>query len=330
MAVDIVKLEINQKQRISLRARIFANVENLFQFAQPYASLVNFILRWFGKIIALFLGTHSKRSFPILQRQTFSSWYKISDKKTISNGKSNQIVFFHDTFMEYTEAHIGQAAIKVLDTAGFETIILYGKCDSGRPALSNGFLDDAVKLAHHNIELLSPYAKRGIPIVGCDPSVMAMLVNEYRDLVPGESAQSVAMAALMLDELIVREVERGNIYLRFDNKPRQVLFHGQCHQKAIFGTKNTHKMLRLIPNLTVKEINASCCGMAGSFGYEKEHYDQSIQLAEMSLAPTIRSADPTTIICAMGTTCRDQIKHTTSRIAVHPIEILADALVSTI
>ena len=152
-AVDMAKLKAEflhqyyQKQGIPLRTRLFANVGNLFRFAQPYAPLVNFMMKWFGKIVFVFLGIHLKRSFPKLKRQTFSSWYKKFGEKIISYGESNQVVFFHDTFMEYCEPHVGQAAIKVLDAAGFETIILYGKNDSGRPAVSKGLLKDAAGLA---------------------------------------------------------------------------------------------------------------------------------------------------------------------------------------
>ena len=132
--------------------------------------------------------------------------------------------------------------------------------------------------------------------------------------------------ARMLDQFLVEGVEAGKFKLRFDETPRRVLFHGHCQQKAVFGTESVHKMLKLIPNCTVEEIDSSCCGMAGSFGYEVEHYDLSIKLAELSLAPAIRAADEETIICAMGTSCRDQIDHTTKRRALHPIEVLAEAL----
>ena len=180
-----------------------------------------------------------------------------------------------------------------------------------------------------NYQCSAPYAKQGIPIVGCEPSCMTMLVDEYPDLIPGADAEAIAASVMMIDMFLVSEAEVGNPGLQLDDKPRQVLFHGQCQQKAFFGTASTHGMLKLIPNCDVDEIESGCCGMAGSFGYEVEHYDLSIELAEMSLAPAVRAASSETIICAMGTSCREQIEHTTGRHAPHPIEVMAEALMDT-
>jgi Fe-S oxidoreductase len=155
-----------------------------------------------------------------------------------------------------------------------------------------------------------------------------MLVDEYRDLVPGRASEAIAQIAMTVDMFLIREAEERNLALQFDAAPRRVLFHGHCQQKSVFGTESTHKMLQLIPNCNVEEVDSGCCGMAGSFGYEKEHYDLSIEIAEMSLAPAIRAASPETIICAMGTSCREQIEHTTGRRARHPIEVVAEAISS--
>ena len=156
---------------------------------------------------------------------------------------------------------------------------------------------------------------------------MAMLVDEYPSLVPGEESEKIAKMTMMLDAFIIEKKSEGQLEFKFDNKPREILFHGHCQQKAIFGTDYTVAMLKLIPECQVEEIESGCCGMAGSFGYEEEHYDLSIQLAEMSLAPAVRGAAPGTIICATGTSCREQIAHTTERMALHTIEVLADALI---
>jgi Fe-S oxidoreductase len=156
---------------------------------------------------------------------------------------------------------------------------------------------------------------------------MAMLVDEYPDLVPGQDAEDVANNTRMLEAFILDKTEQGEIKFNFDQKTRKVLYHGHCQQKAVFGTENTLKLLQLIPNCTVEQVDSGCCGMAGSFGYEHEHFDLSIQLAEMSLAPAVRNADPDVLICASGTSCREQIHYTTHRAAKHPIEIFADALI---
>jgi Fe-S oxidoreductase len=213
-----------------------------------------------------------------------------------------------------------------LEAAGLEIILPPGKVDSGRPAVSKGLLPLARNLAQKNIMALMPFAEQGLPIVGCEPSSMVMLVNEYKDLLPGEASTLVAQRSTMIDRYLVELALADSLNLDLDDTPRHVLFHGHCQQKAFFGTESVHQMLGLIPNCTVEEVQSSCCGMAGSFGYEKEHYDLSIRLAEHSLAPAIRDAAAETIISAMGTSCRDQIDHTTEREAVHPIEILASAI----
>jgi Fe-S oxidoreductase len=156
---------------------------------------------------------------------------------------------------------------------------------------------------------------------------MAMFVNEYLDLVPGKKSRTVAEMTSSVEALIARQVIGGEISFSFDEKKRRILFHGHCQQKANFGTEDTVDFLNLIPNCQVEEIDAGCCGMAGSFGYEKEHYDLSVMIAELRLAPAIRELDEGTIVCATGTSCRDQIKHTTNRHGLHPVEIFADAII---
>jgi Fe-S oxidoreductase len=331
-AVDMAKLKAEftyqyyQANGTPLRSRLFANIGQFYKIAQPFAPLLNALVNGPGKWGLTWVGIHPDRALPKLAHRTFSSWYRSNHGSSRSPENGKQVVFFHDTFMEFTETGIGQAAVKVLRAAGFEPILLRRKKDSGRPAVSKGLLDTAANLARHNLSLLAPYARREVPIVGCEPSVMAMLVDEYKTLVPGEDAEAVAAAAMMLEAFIIREAASGDIQFSFDGAKRHVLYHGHCQQKAAFGTGDTHQMLALIPNCTVEEVDSGCCGMAGSFGYEHEHYDLSIKLAEMSLAPAVRSADPETIICASGTSCREQIHHTTERKAIHPIEVFASAL----
>jgi len=239
---------------------------------------------------------------------------------------SRRQVRFYTPLCRWGYKAIGRAAVRILNSAGYDPILPAKRKCCGRPAVSKGLLDEAKKLALHNIRLLAPYAHQGMPIVGCEPSCTAMLVDEYQDLVPGEDSRVVAPQTRMIDRFIVEEVEAGRLQLEFDDTPRRILFHGHCQQKSTSGTEYTLRMLRLIPNCEVEQIEAGCCGMAGSFGYEKEHYDLSIQIAEMALAPAVRAAPEDTIISAIGTSCREQILHTTGRTALHPIQILADAL----
>jgi len=336
-AVDMAKLKAEflhnyfQMHGTPLRAQIFGKIDRLNKLCQPLSPIVNPLLNGPAKSVLNRLGFHPERSLPKFAPQTFSKWFirHKPPKNNIKTGMRKQVVFFHDTFIEHNDPHIGQAAIKVLEAAGYEPIILHDKVCCGRPAVSKGLLDEAKRLASHNVKLLAPYAKQGFPIVGCEPSCMTMLVDEYPDLIPGADAEAIADSVMMIDMFLACEAEVGNLDLQLDDKPRHVLFHGQCQQKVFFGTASTHDMLKLIPNCELEEIESGCCGMAGSFGYEVEHYDLSIELAEMSLAPAVRAAPPETIICAMGTSCRKQIDHTTGRHALHPIEVVAEALMDT-
>ncbi|HEY43767.1 MAG TPA: FAD-binding protein [Anaerolineae bacterium] len=333
-AVDMAKLKAEflhnyyQHHGIPLRSRLFGNIAKIYKMAHTFAPFANVVLNGPAKWFMMHLGVHPKRPMPQLSSQRFSTWFQqnYGYTKGPSSG-DRKVVFFHDTFTEHNHPHIGQAAIKVLQAAGYEPILLPDKACCGRPAVSKGLLDEAARLARHNIRLLAPYAREGIPIVGIEPSCMTMLVNEYLDLVPGNEAKAVAEVTTTIEALIVEAAESGNLNLRFKNSPRNVLFHGHCQQKSIFGTATTHKLLQLIPNCRLEEIETGCCGMAGSFGYEEEHYELSVKLAEMSLAPTIRGASETTIICASGTSCREQIEHTTGRQALHPIEVFAEAMI---
>ncbi len=332
-AVDLARLKAEflhgyyKKHGVPLRSWVFGHIAALNRLGQPLASLANALLSGPGKWAMVALGVHPERAMPRFAPQTFSRWYRQHGRKNGAQpAAQKQVVFFHDTFTEHNDPRIGRAAVRVLEAAGYEPIMLSDRKCCGRPAVSKGLLDEAARLARHNVALLAPYAQQGIPIVGCEPSCMAMLADEYRDLVPGPEAEAVAEMSMMVDMFLAREAEAGNLTLRFDEQPRRALFHGHCQQKAVFGTADTHTVLKLIPNCTVEEVESGCCGMAGSFGYEKEHYDLSVELCEMALAPAVRAALPDTIIVAMGTSCREQILDTTGRRALHPIEVLAEAL----
>ncbi|MBN1265689.1 MAG: FAD-binding protein [Anaerolineales bacterium] len=334
-SVDMAKVKAEflhnyyQEHGVPLRSRLFANIAIFNRLGQPFAPLTNLILRGPVRAAMQLIGVHPARSMPVLAKQSFSRWFRNQSPQSRKDSEpEKKLIFFHDTFMEHNDPDVGKAAIRILESAGYQPIILKERKCCGRPAVSKGLLDEAKKLAVHNIHLLAPYAYRGIPIVGCEPSCMAMLVDEYEDLVPGPDSQVIARHSMMIDRFIVEEVEAGRLKLALQNHPRKILFHGHCQQKSTFGTEYTHRMLKLIPNCEVEEVQAGCCGMAGSFGYEKEHYDLSIQIAEMALAPAVRAAPTDTIICAIGTSCREQIQHTTGRTALHPIQILAEALIS--
>lgn len=330
--VDMSKLKAEflyqyyQAQGVPFRSWFFANIAGVSKLVQPFSGLVNPLLNSpFTRLISL-LGIHPDRSFPAFARQTFSQWYWKNRASGMTAGKP-KAVFFHDTYLEYNYPHIGQALVKIFEKAGLDLIVLKGKVDSGRPAYSKGVLDKAQALAKVNLELLLPYAEDGIPIIGCEPSVVVMLTKEYQDLVPGDPSHKVAEVATLAEDFILQKMKAGRAHFQFDNQPRQILYHGHCQQKANFGTESTLALLSSIPGSTLEEVEAGCCGMAGAFGYESEHYPLSLEIAELALAPRIREAKPETIICASGTSCREQIAHTTERKALHPLEVFASALV---
>jgi FAD/FMN-containing dehydrogenase/Fe-S oxidoreductase len=344
-AVDMAKLKAEflhgyqQAHGLPPRSWVFGHIAQLNALGQNVRPLANLLLAGPGKAIMQRLGVHPAREMPRLKR-TFSDWYWMRAKQKRGNplgllftrGKKEEtehhwVAFFHDTFMEHQDRQIGQAAIQALEAAGYDPIVFIHKKCCGRPAFSKGMLDEAKRLATHNVALMSKVAEAGLPIIGCEPSCMAMLADEYPDLVPSPEAEAISKLATTIEVFLCKEAEAGRLKLQFDGAPRHVLVHGHCQGKAVFGIESTVRMLELIPNCTVEVIESSCCGMAGSFGYEAEHYDLSIQLAEMTLAPAIREAGAETIICAPGTSCREQIAHTTGRRALHPIEVLADALV---
>ena len=331
-AVDMAKLKSEflqhyyEDHRVPIRSRLFAHVSAINQFLQPAASLINPVMNFPGRIFLNAVGVHPEREYPPLAAQTFSQWFHEARKKIVDADLGKQVVFFHDTFTQFNNPQVGHAAVEVLWSLGFDVILLEERKCCGRPAMSKGTLKEVKAVASHNIELLLPYARQGIPILGCEPSCVGMLVDEYPSIVPGEDAQEVARASFMIEDFLFQELEKEHLRFEMPQTNRHILYHGHCQQKAIFGIEAVMYLLNQSNAGGVELIESSCCGLAGSFGYEKEHYDLSIQLAEMNLAPAIRNADTDVIICASGTSCRDQILHTTGKTALHPMEVLASAL----
>jgi len=176
---------------------------------------------------------------------------------------------------------------------------------------------------------LAPYAERGVPIVGCEPSCLLTLREEHLALAPGDArAQAVAERARLVEELLVEAIDDGSLHLRADSRVAgsRIVFHGHCHQKALAGTSTTVGLLRRIPAAEVVELDAGCCGMAGSFGFEKEHYELSMQIGEQRLFPALRGEDTGTLVAATGVSCRQQIAHGVGREARHPVQIVREAL----
>jgi Fe-S oxidoreductase len=230
------------------------------------------------------------------------------------------VVLLDDCFTTFQEPQIGQAAVRVLEQAGY-TVELAGIC-CGRAMLSKGFLTEARQLAQAGLRRLEAYADAGIPILGLEPSCILTLADEWPELVPDRAARRVAAVVDLVDSWLARQVSENRISLPIPHFTGTILIHPHCHQKALIGSQGTADLLRLLSGAKLTVLDAGCCGMAGAFGYEKAHYDLSVQIANLSLIPAVQ-ADPTATVVATGTSCRHQIHDLTGRRAFHPLELLA-------
>ena len=313
-----------------MRARLFGNISKLSRIGQSVAPLTNLLGRFY--LVKLFtektLGISRKRPLPQFATRKFSSWFK-SQKKNSLNTHRGDIVYFNDTFTEYMHPEVGRAAIRILSSLGYNVIIEAQKECCGRPLISKGQLSKAKEWAKVNVESLLPYAERGTLIVGTEPSCLLTLKEEYPELLRTPESRSVASQALMLDELIMQiakqEPDLINETLDF-SRDQSIQVHGHCHQKAVIGTDSTLGALSLAgykPEL----IDSACCGMAGTFGFEKEHYETSKAMGDLKLFPAIEAPDKSEWpIAISGISCRQQIGHFTSKTPKHWAEYIADSL----
>ena len=329
--VDMAKLKYEfldhyQKSHgVPLRSRLFANIGRLSSMASRLGPFSNMAVN--NPLARLFLhrvaGIHPERSLPPQVSQTFPRWFR--SRTTKGESATKQVVLFNDTFMNYNYPQVGKAAVALLEQAGYSVTLADSLC-CGRPMISKGLLSQAASNARRNVEKLYTYAQQGIPIVGCEPSCLLTLKDEYPDLVRDDKARVVADNSYMIDEFLMLLHERGDLNLRFTGLEKKVLFHGHCHQKALIGTRHSMELLRLPPGYSVEETNAGCCGMAGSFGYEAEHYDVSMDIGRLQLFPAVEAKDGSWDVAVMGVSCRQQIEHGTGRRGRHLVEILQDAL----
>lgn len=330
--VDMAKLKAEFFQKyydingIPLRSKLIAYLPRLNKLAINFRSLTNFITN--TSLFKNAVGFSTKRTVPALSKLTLNKWIgkTIFKPEKVSKGK---VYLFNDEFTNYNESEIGIKAILLLTKLGYEVKIPVHK-ESGRTYLSKGLVREAQKIAIKNVNLLNDIISEETPLIGIEPSAILGFRDEYPDLVPAvmkKTAENLAKNALLFDEFIVREIDKGNINSgMFTASDKQIRLHGHCHQKAIASIGSTKRMLELPENYSVTEIPSGCCGMAGSFGYEKEHYELSMKIGEMVLFPAVRSAKTDEIITASGISCREQILHGTGRKALHPIEIMYEAL----
>ena len=236
------------------------------------------------------------------------------------------MLLFADTYNTYSYPHVAEAARAVLQAAGLR-VQVSPLTDCGRPALSKGMIERARRQAGRVLDLLEPQARMGVPIVFLEPSDWSAVVDDYAALLPGDRRLAVVAAhCYTFEQYLVYRFDHGELSLPYRGEPKQVLLHAHCHQKALGGTKASVRALSLPPGYKVSEIDSSCCGMAGAFGYEAEHYAVSLKMSEHKLADAVRSASADTLIVAAGVSCRQQIAHVTGRTALHPAEAIWQAL----
>ncbi len=277
-------------------------------------------------LLARALGIAAERPLPRFRRDTLLRWFRRrpSPRGPFPRG---EVVFLADSFTTFTEPEVGIAAIELLERAGWRVRLEAAGC-CGRASLSKGLLDQAREMAAGMVARLAPAARQGAPIVGAEPSCLLMLRDDYAALLPGDpAARDVAASARLVEELLVEAVESGDLPLRPDAAVagRRILFHGHCHQKALVGTAATVRLLECIPGAEVVEVDAGCCGMAGSFGFEAEHYELSLRIGGLRLFPAVLAQPAGTLLAATGVSCRQQIAHGAGRPARHPVELVRAA-----
>lgn len=335
--VDMAKLKAEFLQQyydangVPLRAKMIANFSTFSRLGAIAPPLYNFVMKapLLNNAVKLFSGFAQRRSMPTLYKTTLLKWYHKNRNSERDTGK-RRVYLFCDEFTNYNDTLIGIKAIQLLEKLGYEVVIPEHE-ESGRTWLSKGLVRKAQTIVNRNIELLIPLISEDTPLIGIEPSAILTFRDEYPDLATEknlESAFYLKKHAYLIDEFIAREIDAGRITKdKFTREQRTVLLHGHCQQKALSGVSASVKMLSLPENYSVKTIPSGCCGMAGSFGFEKEHFDVSMQIGELVLFPAVRNADKNTILAAPGTSCRHQIKDGTGLEAMHTVEVLYNALV---
>ncbi|WP_146902137.1 FAD-binding and (Fe-S)-binding domain-containing protein [Adhaeribacter aerolatus] len=336
--VDVAKMKAEFLQHyydangVPLRTRLIGNFTKLNSLASILPGAYNLLMsdNATGKLAKKMMGFAPERSLPRLHQTTFIAWFRKWRAQTPAPANAPRVYLFADEFTNFNDVTVGQKAVQLLHALGYEVLVPKHE-ESGRTYLSKGLLREAQKLAIKNTELLSQVLADGSPIVGLEPSAILTLRDEYLDLVPDAllpQAQAIAKQAFLIDEFLATEISRGQIKPeQFTTDGKNIQIHGHCHQKALSSVNATVKILSLPINYHVAVIPSGCCGMAGSFGYEAEHYEVSMKIGELVLFPAVRAMSDEVLVAAPGTSCRHQIKDGTGRLALHPVEILWDALV---
>lgn len=333
--VDMAKLKAEFLQHyydangVPFRSKLIANFTASAKLGSIAPGLYNFVMqnKMLGGLIKRAVGFAVERSMPAISKQTLMAWYR--KNYVAPQHPIKRVYLFCDEFTNYNDVHIGIKAVQLLTALGYDVVIPVHE-ESGRTWLSKGLVRKAKVIANKNIELLSAVVSDKSPLIGIEPSAILTFRDEYPDLVTDknlEAAENLAHHSFYIDEFIAKEIQAGNITKEvFTTNAKTIVLHGHCQQKAVGSLADSVTALSLPANYTVQTIPSGCCGMAGSFGYEKEHYDVSMKIGELVLFPSVRKNASSCTVAAPGTSCRHQIKDGTGEKALHPIEILLEAL----
>ncbi len=338
--VDMAKLKYEFLDRyhkangFPLRNRIFGSIASLGRAGSFMAPLSNWLMESEGgkDLLDRYAGIDRRRTLPSFASQTFEQWFRARNGHDTAAGADVEharprgtVVLLPDTFTNYNHPELGRAAVKVLERLGYSVVVPSMAC-CGRPMLSAGMIDRARASAAANVDALHSYVAQGARVVGLEPSCLLTFRDEYRDLLEDDArVPAIADAAVLIEELVAEAIADG-AELQPSGEPGKVLFHGHCHQKALVGTGPAMDVLRSIPGCDAEEIESGCCGMAGSFGMETEHYDISMSIGEQGLFGPIRAAGDGVTVVSEGVSCRQQIADGTGTNAKHLVEVLADAI----
>jgi FAD/FMN-containing dehydrogenase/Fe-S oxidoreductase len=335
--VDLAKLKAEflhfyyQSRPRPLGHQLIARLHQLQPWAARVAPLVNWLQRCglSRRLLELFAGIDRRRSLPPLRARHFRRWFARYGQKrrfaeTTNDRNPSRVLLLDDCFTTFNEPQVGKAAVRVLQHTGC-TVELAGLACCGRTMISKGFLTEARQLIAAQAAGLAERLQPGVPLLGLEPSCLLTLTDEWPELLPGKETRQIATAAHLADAWLAEQARQGDCRPTLIPRQDKCLLHTHCHQKALCGNDGTARALQLIPDLEVKVLDVGCCGMAGSFGFEKEHFDLSVSIANLSLLPAL-AADADAVIVATGTSCRHQIHDLATRRALHPLELLAAAL----
>jgi Fe-S oxidoreductase len=313
-----------QSAGLTRAERIFSSVDRIGRLGCILPPLANqmldsSIMRFFA---SKFLGITSRRPLPHFAWQRFDKWF--ARRKSSVAPTRGRVILWDDTFVRYYEPKIGMAAVKVLEAAGFQVELPHGRRCCGRPAFSQGNLDEVERLGSYNLALLNKHAD-GSPILFLEPSCYSMFMEDYRELRLA-NADEIAGRCILLQEFIGELLEREPAALQFNARAEKILVHVHCHAKALARNQHLHTLAERLPERTVEIVNTGCCGMAGSFGMLESKYDLSLKVAE-PLVQAVKHQPFGTTFVTSGASCRSQVSHLATVKTRHLAEVLADALI---